>query len=350
MACGLLAATCSTSTAVAADWPACNARDLTPPAAIEREVPAYPESARLAGAEGYVDVAFTILRDGRPGWIRLLKAEPSGFFESATLFGVLDWRFEPARRNGEPVECRIQTRIRYTLTESVPARAAGSGAASASPQAPPRYPDAARIAGLEGYVEVEFEIGSDGRVRAPEVTLAMPRGEFEAAALEAVRGWRFDPGAARRETRRFEFALPDGAPRPPAGTFLAAAPLPAEACSRRIAGRVKLEVATDTQGRITAAKIIESRPAGLFDTAALIIAHASRMVPAWRGGEPIAASALLTLRFEPDAAHCPDADPADPRSPAGRRAPAPRVSGLRPGEAGPRREESLERPCAPAAR
>jgi hypothetical protein len=42
---------------------------------------------------------------------------------------------------------------------------------------------------------------------------------------------------------------------------------------------------------------------------------------------PIAATALLTLRFEPDAVRCGGQAPADPPAPA-RRAPTPRVSAL----------------------
>lgn len=319
----------------AASWLPCNAPGIDPPEALERAAPPYPESARLAGAEGFVDVAFTVLRDGRVGWVRILRAEPSGFFEAAALGGVRDWRFEPAVRDGQPVECRIQTRVRFTLTDSVAARPRGTAAAGEQPA--PVYPEAVRNEGLEGYVDVSFEVGRDGRVGKAEVTLAMPRGDFEAAALTAVRAWRFgpDPQGPRTETRRFEFALPDSYPRAPAVTLLAAAPLAVEACTRRIAGRVRLEVDTDADGRITAARILEAVPAELFDATALAIARNSRLAPAWRGGVPIAATALLTLEFNPDEAHCPEGSTGTPQAPAPRPA-TPRVSSLRPADALPR--------------
>lgn len=317
--------------ALGAGWPPCNAPGLAPPGVVLREAPPYPESARLAGAEGYVEVAFTVLRDGRVGWYRLLRAEPSGFFESAARLGVLDWRFEPARLDGVPVECRIQTRVRFTLADTVPARANGA-APGPGGHAPPRYPDALRIAGMEGYVEVEFDVAGDGRVIAPAVTLAMPRGEFEAAALAAVRAWRFPAGAPLTgQHRRFDFSLPDSLPGPPAATFMAAAPLPVEACTRRIGGRVTLEVDTDDTGRVTAARLLSSTPRGLFDDTALAIARGSRLAPARVAGQPVAATALLTLRFEPGDARCPGVDPGESRPPV-RGAPAPRVSALRPDE------------------
>lgn len=319
--------------ALAASWTPCSDPGLDPAVVVERAAPPYPESARLAGAEGFVEVAFTVLRDGHVGWVRILRAEPSGFFESAALYGVRDWRFEPARRDGEPVECRIQTRVRFTLSDSVAVRPGGEAASNAQPA--PVYPEQARIEGLEGYVEVSFTVGRDGSVAGAEVTLAMPRGEFEAAALAAVRAWSFqpDPARVRTETRRFEFSLPDSYPRPPASSRLAAAPLPVEACTQRIAGRVKLEVDTDDDGRINAARILESRPAGLFDATALAIARNSRLAPAWRGGVPIPATALLTLDFRPDEAHCPGgAGPSPPAQPS-RRPASPTVSLLRPDDA-----------------
>ncbi len=307
----------------AADWLPCTASGLTPPGTVDRPAPPYPESARLAGVEGHADVAFTILRDGRVGWLSILRAEPSGFFEDTTRSGVLDWRFEPARLNGAAVECRVQTRVRFTLTDGVPARITGD-AAAAGPEPPPRYPDEARIAGLQGYVEVEFDVLADGRVADAVVTLAMPRGEFERAALEAVRRWRLAPDRPGRQRRRFDFTLPESLPEP-STTLIAAAPLPKEACTQRLSGRVVLEVDTDADGRVTAARVLSADPPGVFDATALAMARASRLTPARRGDEPIAAKALLTLRFDSGSTLCPGNGPTDTRPP-GRAAPTPRVS------------------------
>ena len=308
-------------------WPACNAPGLVPPGALQRPAPEFPQSARLAGAEGYVDVAFTVLRSGRVGWIRIRRAEPSGFFEPAALDALRAWQFRPALQDGEPVECRVQTRMRFTLTEGVPARPAGS--AGGSDQPAPVYPEQARIEGIEGYVEVELEAGPDGRVAWAEVTLAMPRGDFEDAALAAVRSWRLPPSLAGggRSVRRFDFTLPDRYPHDPLPTLLAAVPYPEQACRDGRGGRVRLEVEVAADGRIFAARVLDAEPAGLYDETALAVARSSRIPPAWRGGVPIAATALLTLRFEPDAARCGGQVPAEPQAPA-RRAPAPRVSRL----------------------
>ena len=60
-------------------------------------------------------------------------------------------------------------------------------------QFPPHYPPAARLRGVEGFVEVEFIVSKKGRVREPRVLRAEPESVFERAALRAVAGWRFKP-------------------------------------------------------------------------------------------------------------------------------------------------------------
>ena len=53
------------------------------------------------------------------GWVRALKAEPRGYFEQAAIAGVRSWRFRPARAGGETIECRLVTRVRFALVDTV---------------------------------------------------------------------------------------------------------------------------------------------------------------------------------------------------------------------------------------
>ncbi len=57
----------------------------------------------------------------------------------------------------------------------------------------PDYPIAARQKGIEGWVDVQFSVGSDGSVRNPTVVGAEPKSIFDSAALQAVRGWKYSP-------------------------------------------------------------------------------------------------------------------------------------------------------------
>ena len=306
-------------------WPTCGQPGLLPPVALDRSAPRYPPAVREIGVEGSVEVALTVLRDGRVGWVRVLRADPPGYFEQAALAGVRAWRFEPARRGDEAVECRMVTRVRFALVDTVDAP---GPSAVHSPTPDPVYPARLLEQRVEGYAEVQFELTADGTVKKAEVITAMPRGEFEAAALAAVQGWHLAPGpdAMRRMTRRFEFRLPDSTLTEVPPILLASAPFPMAACEQRVTGRVGLEVETTASGEIRSARILSSEPAGLFDRPALAIASASRLTPAYRDGRPVAATALLTLFFDPDRAGCPGSSSPDPQRTAPSR-PAPTVAG-----------------------
>jgi TonB family protein len=303
----------------AAAWVPCERSGIEPPVALQREAPAYPPAVREIGVEGSVEVALTVLRDGSVGWVRALRAEPPGYFEQAAIASVRSWRFRPARAAGVAVECRLVTRVRFALVDTVDVRAI-----AVDPDQPvPVYPPTLLQQRIEGYTEVEFDRAADGRTANAQVIAAMPRGAFESAALAAIRRWQLAPGGARHETRRFEFRLPDSTLAVVPATQLASAPFPMTACERNQKGRVALEVQTDATGAVRQARILSTTPPRLFDQAALTIARASRLTPAYRDGQPVAAIALLTLFFDPAQATCPgsrspDRDPPPPYRPTPR--------------------------------
>ena len=57
----------------------------------------------------------------------------------------------------------------------------------------PDYPIQARQKRIEGWVDVMFTVGTDGSVRNPVVLEAQPRAIFDRAALQAVKGWKYNP-------------------------------------------------------------------------------------------------------------------------------------------------------------
>jgi protein TonB len=74
--------------------------------------------------------------------------------------------------------------------------AAGGGTdRDAAPQVriQPDYPMQARQKKIEGWVDVQFTVGADGSVRNPVVLNAQPKGIFEKAALQSVKGWKYSP-------------------------------------------------------------------------------------------------------------------------------------------------------------
>jgi protein TonB len=55
----------------------------------------------------------------------------------------------------------------------------------------PQFPELARTRGIEGWVDLQFLVGTDGSVSELTVVGAQPAGIFEQAALDAVRQWRY---------------------------------------------------------------------------------------------------------------------------------------------------------------
>ena len=60
-------------------------------------------------------------------------------------------------------------------------------------QIAPQYPRDALYKGIEGWVLVEFTIGTQGQVKDAHIVKADPPGVFDSAALDAVKRFRFKP-------------------------------------------------------------------------------------------------------------------------------------------------------------
>ncbi|AVP98639.1 energy transducer TonB [Ahniella affigens] len=77
----------------------------------------------------------------------------------------------------------------------------------------PSYPPKAARARQEGWVEVQFTVGADGKVADVKVVRGDPARVFDREAIRAVQQWEFQPAirdgqpAAMNMTRRIEFKL-----------------------------------------------------------------------------------------------------------------------------------------------
>lgn len=78
----------------------------------------------------------------------------------------------------------------------------------------PAYPERALLRGVEGTVRLSYSVDEDGRVTDVQVEQSAPESMFDAAAVTALKKWRFVPGSfeagSRRYSRQFVFALQGG--------------------------------------------------------------------------------------------------------------------------------------------
>lgn len=78
--------------------------------------PDYPPQAKDRGIEGWVLFSYTVTKEGRVKDIVILDSQPKGLWDRATLRAVANWRFQPALKDGKPVETRgMKTKYNYEL-------------------------------------------------------------------------------------------------------------------------------------------------------------------------------------------------------------------------------------------
>lgn len=88
-------------------------RDVSAPVKVYAPDPEYPRTALVARRGGVVVVEATIDREGRVSGVRALTERGFGL-EEAAMAAVAIWRFEPARRRGEPVPVLYRLTVRFT--------------------------------------------------------------------------------------------------------------------------------------------------------------------------------------------------------------------------------------------
>jgi protein TonB len=92
---------------VAAASPAPPPLPVTPPRSdashLNNPAPVYPALSRRLGEQGRVLFDVHILADGSVGQVRLRRSSGHPRLDQAALEAVRHWRYQPARRGGEPI-------------------------------------------------------------------------------------------------------------------------------------------------------------------------------------------------------------------------------------------------------
>ena len=77
--------------------------------------PKYPRAAQRRNTSGWVDLGFTVARDGTVHSIEIIESAPVNVFDEAATKAVSQWRFDPVIENGRPVEKRAGVRMMFSL-------------------------------------------------------------------------------------------------------------------------------------------------------------------------------------------------------------------------------------------
>ena len=190
--------------------------------------PVYPDAAQKAGLTGSVFMKFKVNVDGSVSHINVMKGK--AIFHEAAINAISQYRFHPAKHEGELVPVWMTIPIRFKLSNPNAVPPPDSSDAGADKVLPfwdvdvkpvnlnshavrPNYPDSAKEAGLTGNVFLKFKINVDGSVSDVQVM----KGDevFRQSAIGAVRQFRFNPAELDGKpvpvwmTQRIAFALPE---------------------------------------------------------------------------------------------------------------------------------------------
>ena len=82
---------------------------------LVRVPPRYPRRAARRQIQGFVKVEFTIAKDGSVQDPTVIDSVPSQIFDQAALQAIVQWKFKPRTRAGQPVASRASQRIDFAL-------------------------------------------------------------------------------------------------------------------------------------------------------------------------------------------------------------------------------------------
>jgi protein TonB len=83
---------------------------ITPPKVVHQVAPEHPaEGFRIAGS---VLIGLIVTTEGAPRDVRVLRSLDKAVDQNA-IDAVKQWRFEAARKDGEPVSVRLSIEIRF---------------------------------------------------------------------------------------------------------------------------------------------------------------------------------------------------------------------------------------------
>jgi TonB family protein len=140
----------------------------------------------------------------------------------------------------------------------------------------PDYPPAASSTGIGGMVVVGFDVDEHGLVSGQRVTLSLPAGVFDAAALDAIAQTIHHPAmvngarvVSKRQSRTYLFSAtydgkttrnPQRSPTPLA---------PRWTYAERLSGEVKIRAVLEPDGSLRGASVVSATPAGVFEQCTL---------------------------------------------------------------------------------
>jgi TonB family protein len=246
----------------------------SPPKVLRRVEPIYANGAVEQRREGTVVLGFTVGLDGKAKDIGTLRTVGWGLDEQSML-ALREWRFEPARRNGMPVEERTTAEFLFKLPDFLAALPPTGDIVPPTvlSRQEPEYTPAAIANKIEGVLQLRMVVDTDGVPRSVEIARGLPNGLNE-KAIRAMAQWKFHPATrngvpvAVQWATQFYFRLPEeptSASPQPITRSVAQTTLSAKRAN--LQGSVLLDVLVGRDGLARDVRALRGLPHGLTSQA-----------------------------------------------------------------------------------
>jgi len=170
------------------------AKGYTPPLRPLTAVrPVYPPAAKTAVVEGAVTLRVTVEKDGSVSNVQSLIGDPE--FARSAMEAVRQWRYAPRKK-----ATTTDVFLGFTLPKGDEAKNFDFPPMGIY-VITPAYPKEARVARVQGKVELQVVVTDDGTVSDVKVTKSLDNG-LDELAVQTAKTWRFLP------------AIKDGIPVP----------------------------------------------------------------------------------------------------------------------------------------
>ena len=170
-------------------------KGVTNPVIVSEKKPSYTAEAMRAKISGSVEMTAVIDTGGKPTGISVVRSLDPGLDKNA-IEALSAWRFKPATKEGKPVPMLVTIEMSFTLRDRpvFDKTFAQVKAPVMRTERKPSYTPEAMRAKIEGSVEVEGVVGTDGKLTDLRVVKSLDAVHgLDANALAAAAAWTFTP-------------------------------------------------------------------------------------------------------------------------------------------------------------
>jgi TonB family protein len=163
----------------------------------------YSPEAQRERIQGSVHVECIVGIDGVPEKVKVSRSLHP-VLDADAVKSVEKWRFKPGMKDGKLVPVQIEIQVSFSLAPAKPEKEKvyepGDDIVLPVPitEVKPAYPRELMAAGVQGTVLLECVVDTDGTAKAIAVRKPL-NPVLDAAAVDALKQWRFEPGRRQGE-------------------------------------------------------------------------------------------------------------------------------------------------------